>query len=141
MTIMQQDKKRSGCSVLFLNRHRQILLLLRDDIPSIPYPGMWDLPGGHMDPGETPEQCIRREMMEEMSLELDPLHFFKKTEFESHYEHTFWTPADFDPVDINLMEGQCVRWFTRKELDRLNLVPDFLNILIGFYEQLVSAKE
>ncbi len=47
--------KRSGASIIFTNRRDEVLLLLRDDKPDIPYPNMWDLPGGHVDNGETPE--------------------------------------------------------------------------------------
>ena len=47
--------------------------LLRDDKPGIPYPNMWDIPGGHAEYGETPEQCIVREMKEEMDLNLEEI--------------------------------------------------------------------
>lgn len=33
----------------------------------------WDIPGGHIDPGETPEQTMRREVMEEAAVELGPV--------------------------------------------------------------------
>jgi len=56
--------KRQGCSILFVNEQRQILLFLRDDLPHIPYPNTWDVPGGHVEEAETAAQCIVREMKE-----------------------------------------------------------------------------
>jgi hypothetical protein len=35
--------KRKGTSIIFVNDQKQILLLLRDDKPGIPYPNMWDV--------------------------------------------------------------------------------------------------
>lgn len=50
----------------------QLLVLRRDDIPTIPWPGCWDLPGGGAEPGETPVECALRELREETGLVLDP---------------------------------------------------------------------
>jgi 8-oxo-dGTP pyrophosphatase MutT (NUDIX family) len=36
------------------------------------HPGQWALPGGRMDPGETPEQAALRELAEEVALVLEP---------------------------------------------------------------------
>lgn len=49
----------------------QLLTYLRDDKPSIPWPGMWDLPGGGREGDETPLQTAARETMEEFNLTLD----------------------------------------------------------------------
>jgi len=49
-----------------------LLVILRDDIPDIPYPGHWDLPGGGREGDETPEQCALRETREEIGLDLRP---------------------------------------------------------------------
>lgn len=49
----------------------QLLTYLRDDKPGIPWPGMWDLPGGGRENDETPLQTAARETMEEFSLTLD----------------------------------------------------------------------
>jgi 8-oxo-dGTP diphosphatase len=49
----------------------QILVYQRDDKPDIPWPGLWDLPGGGREDGETPERCALRELEEEFGLVLD----------------------------------------------------------------------
>lgn len=44
----------------------RFLLQLRDDIPTIVYPGHWAFCGGHLDPGENADQAIVRELQEEI---------------------------------------------------------------------------
>ena len=45
-------------------------LQLRDDIPTIALPGHWSLFGGSIDTGETPLAAVRREIREELSLDV-----------------------------------------------------------------------
>lgn len=47
----------------------QLLITLRDDRPDIPYPGLWDFPGGGRENEETPEQTMARELAEEVGLD------------------------------------------------------------------------
>jgi len=49
-----------------------LLTYQRDDKPEIPWPGLWDLPGGGREQGETPFECATRETREEFDLVLDP---------------------------------------------------------------------
>jgi 8-oxo-dGTP diphosphatase len=50
----------------------QLLTYQRDDKPEIPWPGLWDLPGGGRENNETPLQCALRETREEFGITLDP---------------------------------------------------------------------
>ncbi len=41
-----------------------------------PYAGMWDLPGGFLDEHEHPIDCLRRELLEETGLHVEPTEWF-----------------------------------------------------------------
>jgi len=130
--------KRKGVSIIFINDNDEILLLLRDDKDTIPYPNMWDLPGGHVDSGETPEECIIREMKEEMGLELKNFKPVSVMEFEDRIEHTFWKRINLDIDSIDLQEGQCLKWFTREEICRTILAYGFNEIIDDFFTRKVN---
>ena len=127
--------KRKGASIIFVNDKKQILLFLRDNIPDIPFPNTWDVPGGHIEKFENPEKCIVREMREEMNLTLDEFELFSKIEFEDRIEYTFWARADFDIEEIELTEGQKLKRFTKDEAKQTKLAYGFNEIVEMFYNQ------
>lgn len=55
---------------LFLGDH--LAVILRDDIPDIPWPGRLDLPGGGREGQESPAACALRETHEELGLVIAP---------------------------------------------------------------------
>jgi 8-oxo-dGTP diphosphatase len=46
----------------------RLVTIQRDDISGIPYPGLWDLPGGGREGAETPFETVAREVREEIGL-------------------------------------------------------------------------
>lgn len=55
---------------VFVFKEASILLMRRSDN------GLWGLPGGSLEPGETLEECARRELLEETGLRASALEFF-----------------------------------------------------------------
>jgi 8-oxo-dGTP diphosphatase len=127
--------KRKGTSIIFVNDKRQILLFLRDDKPGLPYRNMWDIPGGHVEDAETPEQCIVREMKEEMDLTLNQFELFSVKEFADRIEYTFWKKANLDIGKISLHEGQQLKWFTELDADNTKLAYGFNEIVDAFFKK------
>lgn len=118
-----------------MNDRKQILLFLRDDTPSIPYPNMWDIPGGHVENSETPEQCIVREMKEEMDLDIEGFHLFSVTEFPDRTEYTFWEKANLDIDKIQLTEGKRLKWFSERDAKSTELASGFNEIVEDFFKK------
>ena len=59
----------TGCKIALLCGD-SVLTILRDDKPSIPWPNMWELPGGGREGDETPFECVAREVFEELGIHL-----------------------------------------------------------------------
>ena len=82
------------------------LLQLRDDIEGILYPGQWALFGGHLDPGETPEAALSRELEEEINWAGSDLAPWFELRDEQRIRHFFRGPlaVPFSSLtDTNMM--------------------------------------
>lgn len=126
-----------GASIALLNSKNDVLLFLRDDVPHIRFPNMWDLPGGIIEPGETPEQTVRREMLEEIELELKNPVLFKRYVLPDRIENMFWERIDIDIKKIRLHEGQDLKWFSVNDLKNMNedaLAFGFQKLLMEFFK-------
>ncbi len=130
--------KRLGTSIIFVNDKEEILLFLRDNKPGLPYSNIWDVPGGHVEPEETPEECIIREMKEEMNIDLKDFHLLCVKEFDDRVEYTYWKHSNLNIEEINLMEGQNLKWFTREETQNIKLAYGFNEIVEEFYQAQLS---
>lgn len=129
--------KGKGTSIIFFNGKREILMLLRDDIPSIPYPGKWDLVGGHVE-DETVVECITREVDEELGLKIGEPPLFDVTDFDDRVETTFFLEREIRIDEINLTEGQRLKWFALDELfsmDESDIAFNFKGLIARFAEK------
>lgn len=60
-----------GAKIAVLHRDH-LIAYQRDQKPEIPFPGMWDLPGGGREENETPSECAIRETWEEFGIRVPP---------------------------------------------------------------------
>ncbi len=128
--------KHRGCSVIIHNKKNHVLLILRDDSPDIPYPNMWDIPGGHIEDGETPIECIIREMKEEIGTDINSCSLFKVYNFMDRTEYVFSIRMDLNTNKIILTEGQEIRWFSEAEICKLTLAYGFNRVARDFFKEL-----
>lgn len=132
--------KNLGAGILLINSRNELLMLLRDNIPTIPFPNMWDIPGGQVEFGENPEETVKREMMEEMDLELGKIQLFKVYEGDDLIDTVFWKRVDLDPDKINLQEGQKLAYFSRVELSKLKLAFNYNSVVEEFFNFISSHQ-
>lgn len=99
--------------------------------------GSWSVPGGHIDFGESVEECAVREVMEETSVTIKNVRFLGYTNdvFEAEGKHyvTLWVEADYEsgePTITSPRETAFVGWVDTKELPTPRFVP-FQNFLDG----------
>ncbi len=117
-------------AIILENDAGEFLLYLRDNKPGIPFPGYWDLIGGHVEEGETPEEALVREVKEELDIELKEYTFYKKYECLTgdayeNIKYIFTGKINIPIEEITLLEGVRPQYFSRKEIPNVK----FANIL------------
>lgn len=122
-----------GADCILLNARREVLLVLRDDKPDIPCPNTWALLGGYVEPGETPEQALLREIREEINIALPRPRFFRDYRWPECTEHIFWQWLDIEPDRVTLTEGQRLAYFARGDLGGLRFASHYGRILDDFF--------
>jgi NAD+ diphosphatase len=109
------------------NHEGELLIVKRGVEPSI---GMYDLPGGFVDPGENAETALMREIKEELNLELSSFKFYTSFPNQYHYSGTIVYTVDLafkcDVTDFSEMKFgddiMGIEFMKPEEID-LHLVP------------------
>ena len=100
-------------------------VLIAERVGGGPFQGMWEFPGGKIGDGESPEQALERELLEELGIELGAVECFM------HLEHDY--PDRSVSIDFFLvrawsnepagLEGQALRWVSPEQLGDQNILP------------------
>lgn len=128
-------------AIILENDQQEILLYLRDNKPGIPFPQHWDLIGGHVEEGETPDEALVREVKEELDIDLKEYAFFKEyvvTEGDAYPNIKYIYTGRFNiPVEeIRLLEGDKPQYFSYDEIPTVR----FANVLKGIVMDYIKEK-
>lgn len=101
------------------------------------YKGQWEFPGGKIEPGETPQKALQREIKEELDTEIAVYDKIGTIEYDYPAFHLsmdcFWCTVVSG--ELVLKEAEAARWLTKDELDSVQWLPADRTIL----EELRSA--
>ncbi len=120
-------------AILIINQKGEVLQMLRDDKSTIQYPNTWVSIGGQVEAGESFEEAIIREVYEELEIKLGSFELFKIYKWPEKTEAVFVTHLDFDPISINLHEGQKIEFFAKEKFNSLNFGFHDKEILYDYF--------
>ena len=103
-------------ALAMLHQEGRWLMQLRDEIPNIVAPGCWGLFGGHLDPGETPEQALRRELLEEISWQPPEVELVMVHHIHRRTAHVFRAELSVPLEQLKLLEGQDLALVSAEDL-------------------------
>jgi 8-oxo-dGTP diphosphatase len=107
-------------------RRQDILLIERNRPPS---EGLWTLPGGRLEPGETAEACAEREILEELGLTVFGLRKLIVLQHGAYRLQTFATEVYDGEVSPDPAEIRNWAWVSRNNAGRLRTTPNLDRVL------------
>lgn len=120
MLVVPQEALEEVVGIVLLRDDGAALLQLRDDVTGISDPGLWVMPGGHLQPGETSEEAAMREFEEETCYRcarVRPLVRLRGSELGRELIF-FWENYD-GRQPIECREGQALQFVPRLEAESL----------------------
>lgn len=112
-------------AVALIDRDGKVLIAQRPEGKSMA--GLWEFPGGKVEPGETPEQALIRELQEELGIDtwascLAPLTFASHAYEKFHLLMPLFACRKWDGIPQS-REGQTLKWVRAAELRDYPMPP------------------
>jgi 8-oxo-dGTP diphosphatase len=89
------------------------------------FKGGWEFPGGKIEEGETPQEALKREIMEELDTEISVGELIDTVEYDYSTFHLsmdcFW--CEIMRGDLVLKEHEAARWLSKEQLDDVEWLP------------------
>ncbi|OLA83024.1 MAG: DNA mismatch repair protein MutT [Roseburia sp. 40_7] len=89
------------------------------------FKGGWEFPGGKIEEGETPQEALKREIMEELDTEISVGELINTVEYDYPTFHLsmdcFW--CEIVKGDLVLKEHEAAKWLTKEQLNSVEWLP------------------
>ncbi|MEM7176179.1 MAG: 8-oxo-dGTP diphosphatase MutT [Pseudomonadota bacterium] len=107
-------------AVALIDRDGRVLIAQRPAGKSMA--GLWEFPGGKVEPGETPEACLIRELSEELGIDtwqscLAPLSFASHSYDDFHLLMPLFACRKWEGT-VHGREGQALKWVFARDLNK-----------------------
>ena len=95
------------------------------------FKGGWEFPGGKIESGETPQEALKREIIEELDTEVSVGELMDTVEYDYPQFHLsmdcFW--CQIVRVNLVLKEHEAARWLTKDELNNVEWLPADITLI------------
>jgi 8-oxo-dGTP diphosphatase len=118
------------CAIILLNN--KVLVVQRSEAMSLPL--KWEFPGGKIEKGETAENCIKREIKEELNIEIELMSRLSPSIFDYPNFSIELIPfrANYKDGDIKLAEHKQFLMLEKEKLSALDWAEADIPILNEF---------
>jgi 8-oxo-dGTP diphosphatase len=126
-----------GVGGVLLNSHQQVLLIKRNQAPA---KGLWSLPGGRLEPGESLVEACKREFHEETNLDVEVKHIVAVV--DRRLEGFHYVIIDYWVTLVD--EHRCVptaqsdvaeaKWINLDDLGLYDVVVGLTEIILSTYQ-------
>lgn len=95
------------------------------------FKGGWEFPGGKIEEGETPQEALKREIMEELDTKIRVGELIDTVEYDYPTFHLsmdcFW--AEVVSGNLELKEAEAAKWLTKDKLNSVEWLPADITLI------------
>lgn len=121
-------------------KDERILIMQRKK--TMKFGSKWEFPGGKLEAGETPEQALIRELMEELSIKIEPVRQYSVNSYQDtdRIIELIGYIANYVSGKLKLTDHENFKWITLNEIDNFDFAPADMAIVAKLKKDGVLLK-